>query len=242
MRSFIKSVVTFWVLFTIVLGLYDITTTKIIQSFANFRLNTRPQIIVFGHSHSECAYNDSLINNLRNLSDSSEAYSYTYVKARKVLEQNESINTVLIEFTNGNIIEQMNDWIWDDINLSNNFTRLSPFVNTTDKIVFFKENPEGFISALFVSCKKRLGQIFKRDFIYTNRIGGYNYSVRDKIDSLISASNNINKKELEFYSGDKISEINLHYLVRTIELCKEYNKKVFLIRSPLHNNYVGYRN
>ena len=84
----------------------------IIKNSANFKLKPQTKYLVLGHSHPECAFNDSLINNLKNLAQTGESYYYTYFKTIKVLEQNPSIEIVFVEFTNNQIYELMNNWIW----------------------------------------------------------------------------------------------------------------------------------
>ncbi len=68
--------------------------------FGDFKSKKEFHIIILGHSHSECAYNDSLISGVANFSQSGESYFYTFFKTKKLIEQNPNINTVLIEFSN----------------------------------------------------------------------------------------------------------------------------------------------
>ena len=61
-----------------------ILTSLLIDRNAKFSFKTPVKNVIFGHSHSECAYNDSLINNFKNLSQSRESYFYTFQKIKKV--------------------------------------------------------------------------------------------------------------------------------------------------------------
>ena len=108
MKSFIVNLLKFVFFFLFILiGLFLLN-----RHFANFKIKESSRILIVGHSHSECAYNDSLINNVVNFSQSGESYFYTYFKTKKFIEQNPNIQTVLIEFSNNQIAFSMNNWIW----------------------------------------------------------------------------------------------------------------------------------
>ncbi len=114
MQNFIKLTIVFsgiiFIAYSVVIEIPEL----VINEYAEFKLPDNPKYIVLGHSHPECAFNDSLIQNFKNLSQSGESYFYTYFKCKKILETNASIKVVFIEFTNNQLDETMNDWIWKD--------------------------------------------------------------------------------------------------------------------------------
>jgi len=70
-------------------------------------------------------------------------------------------------------------------------------------------------------------------------MGGYLHLERDKTDSLLQAS--------LIYARNKrpdmsISPVNLMYLRKIIQICKDNGTKVILIRSPLHPVYDEFKN
>jgi hypothetical protein len=239
MRKFVFKMVIFVVLFSSIFISSEMFTSWYITLNADFKLKSNPHYIVLGHSHPECAFNDTIISNLVNLSESGESYYYTFQKTKKILEQNKSIKIVFIEFTNNQISEIMNDWIWGMDNISNKYSKLSPFINLEDKLLLLNNNPSNFVHGISLSLRYSLPRILKNNFDYTKSIGAYRYLIRDKTDSLIV---NQNKKILKNKSYNKFSLKNIEYLDKIIKCCKKYSVKVYLIRSPLHQKYEGYNN
>jgi hypothetical protein len=71
-------------------------------------------------------------------------------------------------------------------------------------------------------------------------MGGYfNLSKVDSA-SLFFPEKNLGKEST--IDSTYVSETNLQYLRKTIDLCKSRGKEVMLIRSPLHYRYQGYCN
>jgi hypothetical protein len=219
----------------------ELSTSSIISKYASFQLPSKPKYIVLGHSHPACAFNDSLINNFKNLAQTSESYYYTYFKVKQILEQNPSIETIFIEFTNNQISSTMNNWIWDDAHLSRSYSKYSPFIAISDQFILIQNNPKGFLKSFSYSIKSKLPTIIKREYDYTNKIGGYLYLVLDKTDSIVKNTPII---DFKYYLVNSIntSETNLKYLQKIIHLIRVYKKNVFLIRSPQHPKFEGYEN
>lgn len=238
MPKFIKLTFLFLALLFTALLLIIAVPEYFVDKNAIFKLPTNTSHIVLGHSHPECAYNDSLISNFRNLAESGESYFYTYLKAKKILEHNPSIETVFIEFTNNQIIEEMNDWTWDNRHLKFRYSRYSSFLQPEDKYVLLSNNFKDYVNTNAISTRDNLVRVLKSNYNFSGNMGGYAYLVRDKTDSLLN-----NRKPIErLPRAKKISEVNLLYLTKTVDLCKQHGKKVFLIRSPQHKMYEGYYN
>jgi hypothetical protein len=77
------------------------------RSKAQFTLETPVENVIFGHSHPECAYNDSLIGNFKNLAQSRQSYFYSFSKIKNVHKQNPQIKNIFIEFTNNQITQEI---------------------------------------------------------------------------------------------------------------------------------------
>lgn len=60
----------------------------------NYILDKPIQSVIFGHSHSQCPFNDSLLPGFLNLSQSGEGYFFSYFKIKKVLNVNPHIKSV----------------------------------------------------------------------------------------------------------------------------------------------------
>ena len=107
-----------------------------------------------------------------------------------------------------------------------------------DNLILAKNNFSGYLKSQSLSLKENIGRTLKQNFNYTGVIGGYNYLVRDKTDSLVNVV--ITKPAVP--EKVNISDFHLDCLTRIIKYCEEKGKKVLLIRSPQHEKFVGYSN
>lgn len=214
----------------------------LINKSSYFKLSKNIDTIILGHSHPECAYNDSLIPNVRNLAQSGEAYLYTYLKAKKILSENKQINSVLIEFETTQIDTLMNSWTWDDAHISEKFTIYLPILDYSEFRLLWQKNSSGILSFFPKAFIKRMGHnlisiLIKRKNIESdNQFGGYNYITRAKTDSLLKAVES-HQKVLREDNNQMTSNINIKYLSKIINYCNQKGVHVYLIRSPLHKAY-----
>ena len=159
MQSLIKrTIIFFFALLSLILILVELSEFYINKK-SNFRLTDSPKYIVFGHSHSECSINDSLIEGLKNLSKSGESYFYTYFKVKKTIEQNPSVKIIFIEFTNGQLNESQNDWIWGKRYMNEFYPIFSPFMSTVDKMILLKNNHNNYFNAVSIALKANFKKI-----------------------------------------------------------------------------------
>lgn len=237
MNLFILRILKFTTILLITFLIILLGSSFFIRSTANFKVNNNIVYAVFGHSHPECAFNDTLINNFKNFSESGESYLYTYSKLKYFLQQNSSINTVFIEFTNNQIEEIMNEWIWGDNNLSN-LSVYFPFLGFNENKIILMNNCWGLIKNSPLVIKKNISYIVKLDLNFSHKLGGYLYLNRSKTDSLLKY-NSTSKLPL---SRHKLSEYNILYLEKIINFCNDKNIKVILIRTPVHPKWNGLAN
>ena len=207
-----------------------VLTNSLINRNAKFKLAPVNNLII-GHSHSECAFNDSIINNFKNLSALGESYFYSYQKLKKVLPQNKKIKNVFIEFSNNQITKQMDYWTWDDKHLLSR-SRYLPFIDIGDLKLLWSKNPSGFITSSSKSFRNNTMNVLMFRYNYKNKLGGYFWLNRFKTDSLVA---NLKKDNLKLSNkSDSISTKNIEYLQKIVSLCKTNKVNVFFIRSPQH--------
>lgn len=113
MKKFVSKSTLFFLITTLLLTASLIFSNLIIDKNFNYKLDSNIKCLILGHSHTEGAFNDSLISNAKNLSRGGEHYFYTYVKARKTIEANPQISTIFLELTNNQISKDMVYWIKD---------------------------------------------------------------------------------------------------------------------------------
>ncbi|WP_340202312.1 hypothetical protein [Ascidiimonas sp. W6] len=231
MKNFLIHISLFILLFIGVTTLLLYGTNWLIAKKASFTFDEDIKYLVVGHSHPQCAINDSLIPELKNIANAGEAYFYNYVKLKKVLAQNPQLTTIFIEFSNNHIDTLMNRWTWGDMYIVR-YSNLTPFISAEDKKLILKHNLIGYQKTLSPSLKGNLIRIAKNDYDLTDEIGGYRNLKRNIIDSLL---NNLGRKPLEAVKTDyPISNYSIQYLQKMIAECHKYGKEVILMRSPQH--------
>jgi len=238
MSKFIKQTVLFLVASILMLAVIILVPNYIINKKSRFVISNKSKIVLFGHSHPECAFNDTLINSLKNLSHSAEPYFYTYQKVKMVLLQNPQIETVLIEFTNNQIDAKMDEWTWGYKYMSSMFPKYTPFMDRADIGLLVKNNPKDFMNCLSVSTRTNLTRLLTSNYEFTNVIGGYLRINNSQTNSTADSSTTPPIK----ITTERLSFVNLHYLQKIIVYCAVRGKRVFLVRSPQHRSYEYLKN
>lgn len=238
MKTFIYKTVTFIGISITTIFLIFLLTNKLISINAKFKIAPVKNVII-GHSHSECAFNDSIINNFKNLSQSGQSYFYSYQKIKKVIAQNQNIKNVFVEFSNNQIDSSMNNWIWDDQSISSRSQYL-PFLEKKDVELLLSKNPKGFILGSSKSFRNNSMNILLFQYNYSNKIGGYRWLDRSITDSL---EKNTEKQDVaNNQNAIPISQKNIEYLEKIVDVCRENKVNVYFIRSPQHVNLNSRKN
>ncbi|WP_439696897.1 hypothetical protein ACFGVS_30735 [Mucilaginibacter sp. AW1-7] len=235
MKLFLKNTLLFiFTSLTLLCGIVAIPAC-LVNRFSDFKINKKNKIVLFGHSHPECAFNDSLITGLKNLSHSAEPYFYTYQKVKKVITQNPQIETVLIEFSNNQIDEKMNGWTWDYKYMSNMFPLYSSFMDASDIKVLFKHDRGVFFNCISISARQNLFKAITFNYNFADRMGGY--LKLDRSQTLSKGDSLTHELDKARFLKSRLSYINLIYLRKIIDYCKQRKKKLFLVRSPQYKYY-----
>jgi len=235
MKKFLKKAIVFLILFV---SIFIVSPYFLVRNFSKFTISPKKTILIVGHSHSTCAYNDKYLDDVFNISNNTEGYFYNYIKVKKVLEQNKHISSVLIEFSNNSIDYYKNHPRWHGKKEFLKFPRFAPFMEKEDYKHAIKQNLNGFIKAI-PKCFKNNLEIFGWGFDYSKHIGGFKTKSVSKINSILLDSKNI---DFLLHSEQKLAKENLKYLNILIGHCKKENVTPILIRSPLHKKYHGYNN
>jgi hypothetical protein len=231
MEILIKRVSIFTSVFIVMLLTILISIIYWINKPKYYRISDKYTSIIMGHSHPECALNDSLLNGFKNYAESGEAYIYTYYKLRKILEVNPEVKNIFIEFTNDQIDIEMNKWVFDDKFISEKFSKYYPIISMGAYLSFLEKNPASTLNALVTGTIENSKFLSKDESSTFMKWGGYRYLRISKVDSIIK------KLSISTLNNQRLSEINISYLKKIIQLCNEKNKNIYLIRSPIHKKY-----
>ena len=231
MNKFIRKSGLFLCLLFISLAISSISINSYIENKIYFKLNKNIKSVVFGHSHPETAFNDSLISDFKNLAQSGESYFYTYLKAKLVLNQNPQIKNVFIEFTNIDVTQIRDHEIWSDKYINWRYPTYAPLMSAKEWLLLVTKNPKAIGKTLPKTFKKQLSRIQSNHYNYCPVTSGYLYINESKLDSLLQANANKDIPDKEYY---KESVYNLRYLEKLVSLCKEKNLNIYFVRSPLY--------
>jgi hypothetical protein len=237
MKKFIVKLLFFSIVaLSISIGLV-IATNSIINNKKLFGIANCPENIVVGHSQTEETFDDEIIKNTKNLSMSGENIYYTYFKVYQILKCNKTIKNIFISFTNHQITQNYDETsIWDEKHIDHSYSKYAAFMSINDYLVLLKNNPLGIIKAQPLATKKQLMFLLKnKKSIYEDYlIGNFVKLKTSRLDSILNfKKTNIKLDSINF----KYSKYTFIYLDKIIDLCKNKNVELFLIRTPVHKTW-----
>lgn len=191
--------------------------------------------VFLGDSHIECAFNDSLVQNTKNLARSSESYFYTYAKLRYLLKELPAIKTVVVGFSYHNTGEYIDDFTFGNQSSEKLSTYFS-LLKANDKFVLLSKNPDivgdkqVLLTGLknFYDCQQYSGLSFTGGFLKLQTDKALNETeIQERIVSQYYKS----KSETGF------AAFNIRYLDKIVALCAEKQIVLILALTPLHERY-----
>lgn len=240
MKQFILRVIFFSVVTVIITIIITIGLNALVQKDGFYKVNDEVKYIVVGDSHPECAFNDSLIDNIQNFAQSGESYFYTYAKTKAILEKNPSIKTVFIEFNNGQLIENMDPAIWDDKHIISKFPKYAVAFSISDYYVLAKNNFSGFLhsQALSITRNYNLLDIENRTMhhLHWGRFKRLTNNGQEKLSELDTLKLNMDTSVVDH------AITNLEYIQKLVNFCESQKVEVIFVRSPVHEKYRGRQN
>jgi hypothetical protein len=242
MRRFVKRVSVFLGILISILGGIIIVSNLMIDKKDNFEISKETQYLVLGHSHTEGAFNDSLILNAKNMARGGEHYFFTYLKAKKILESNSNVKAVFLELTNNHISSDVAGWINNSEKNMTNIPAFSPAMDFSDHRYVFRQNPYAYIRSQEIVIKNNLNFLLyrKKNILLQRDWGGFYANPRQKVDSLLK--NNQKKIVKDKSTEDDFDDSNLIFIDKIRIICKKRGVRLFLIRSPQHPKYTGAKN
>jgi hypothetical protein len=240
MKFFIRNMFLFGATCFLITGVMVFAERLLLNRQGHFVLPRGKKYIFLGHSHAQTAYNDMFIDSALNLASAGEAYFYTYIKLKKITENNKEKKIVFIEYSNNNILTEMDNWIWDDIHINYRYRLYSPYTDLSEMKVLYTKNPKVALICDIKSIVNNIYYIFNlKNIAVDQKMGGYIDLVRDKTDSLLHA---LSKNHKELLNDTNVSVTNIIYLKKMIDVCRQKGYSVYLIRTPLHPSYSGLAN
>jgi len=235
MNKFIRNILILIFTITILITIILLGTIKI-YSFISFKIPKEKDVIIIGDSHTECAINDNIFKRSINISQSAEAYFYSYIKLRKFLSVNTQIKKVILSFHGGSIVKSRDNWIKGERYIRSKVPRYLFLFNKEEYSFMIKE--KGFLPSVFkfpiYHIKIIIKFIIKKDLFYTDlNIGKYLRLDRDKLieDKNDEDDDSVKRNEK---NNDEYSLYELNNILKIVELCKQYNVELIFLNSPIY--------
>ena len=229
MKQFIKKIFVFTSipLICLIVGLLIIFY---ISKTIDYKFNKSINEIYIGDSHIQCAVNDSLLNNSKNVSTSSESFYFSYYKLKKLIEENKNIEKVYLGVSYHSLSNYYDDFISGEYSpsVSPKYFYILPIKEQFKLIRWNLKNLPAFIKGIFSISYRYLFKDVTFDY------GGYSNNFTNSMALKPSMEKRLH---FQYYKGkvlNNFSEINLAYLTKIIALCKANEMDLVLLNTPLH--------
>ncbi|MEI6047792.1 MAG: hypothetical protein WCS03_02750 [Bacteroidota bacterium] len=231
-RSFLFCVVVIFCVFICTILIIEINRIL----FGKIKIENEITTIILGDSHTECAINDSIMSETRNVSLLSEGYFFSYLKLENIIDNNDNLKNVILGFSYHNLSIHYDQFVYGTPTFSS-ISRYVPLMNFRDILTLLSK--QSSITNLTPIIKSSLSNILK----YSMK--GNPCILKDNIPDISEGVNNESiKKRINFlyYSeGEpcKVSNFNLFYLKKIVELCKGKDINIILINTPLFEDFYA---
>lgn len=227
MRYFLKNIALFLGLPLILL----LSSVFILQQININALRVQGPVsnVFVGDSHMQCGLDPSSFEAASSIATNSEHYFFSYFKLKKFIELNPSVKQAYVGFSFHNMSSYYDshfDGKYADLSSSKSFF----FLPRNYQLYYFKNSNKG-VSTYYKS-------IIKRSFTaYQNKLYGFdNHFVNTQ-----AIQNTMDKRIItQFYNENQlrtISESNMLYLGKIIELCKRSEIQLAFITTPVDPYY-----
>ena len=227
MSKFIVKIIIFS--FVIVILLFvPLLCMRYYTSSIKIILPTEKNILIVGNSHSECAINDLIFMRSINFSQSGRSIPFSYSVMKRILKDNNHIDTVLLSVSSSTFSRYANNY---------DFKNERKFRSVLSKVVFFADTPElislsnfkGFYEGLFIDPFKlnalpHLSEILKGSYGFY--LGEFLHLERNKLD-----------EDLKYNRWPEVVDIDTtlieyKYLIKFKEFTDENKITLILINTP----------
>ena len=201
----------------------------------NYRIDDENVNIIFaGDSNMETSVNDKIINNSINLAKSGDSYLYTYLKIKKLIQEDKTkVDTIVISFSPHNIFE--NDKIISKSQIFSKFKQHYPVMNFNELELFLKISPKTIIYSILslpVEFSRNILKVIRDEPVLYGKYLSIN---KNQVDRAIKRLNAKTTNKL-----DKYSQIEILYLNKIIDVVKNENKVIMFMNPPKRNEILNH--
>jgi hypothetical protein len=191
----------------------------------SWKLKRDINIAFIGDSHIEQSIEDNSHEGIFKLAQSGDNYIYTYTKLSKLLNDNPSIDTVVLGIDFHNIDKTSEEWYTSQSYINFKFSKIYPYMSFEDVKKLAAFYPWGYCKAM------------SNVFSIQDLLDGYNFV---KIyGSYQISSDTISKENLKSLAKnnykEEVSTTQFQYISKIHELCQSRNVKLILLTCPIHS-------
>lgn len=233
MKRFISNCFKFLGIFVLICLGCLFFNSLLINNYYGYKTKKDQNIIILGDSHTEYAIDDNVFQRSVNLSHSADSYFYSYLKIRKMKEENPQIDTLLLALSNHNLLIEYEDrWIFNTSHIKSKFRIYTDLMDFSDYMFLLKSNPSGVIQGFIESPKYSVKLLFNGN-LKDRDLGRFQSSKRNKLLEDIEQRKK-NKKNRAL----KYSKTETNYLFKIVDFCVDQNIEIIFISTPLHKEYL----
>ncbi len=235
MNKFLKKLLIFLLIPVISAIVLFYGMTLLVNSMTNeYKLNPAITEIYIGDSHIQSSVNDNLLENAKNLGQSSESFYFTYFKLKRILQGNPGIRKVYLGFSYHSLSIYYDKFISGEysVSVSPHYFYILPVREQIRLLNWNHNNISSYLKSIFKAGRNQIDNLKDPDFF-----SGY---ANDFKKSAVVDSSMDKRLKFQYYPGNSISsfsEINLIYLNKIVELCRSRKIELAVLNTPLHSYY-----
>ncbi|MBK8550715.1 MAG: hypothetical protein IPL53_06500 [Ignavibacteria bacterium] len=231
---------------TAILCLYALTTALYIYKLNTIKLGDNINTLILGDSQTQTAVNDSIFTNSINYSHNSEHYLITYNVLKLVVSNNPQIRNVVLGFSFHNTSTFYDRCLFNEGNKAEGISRMLcsryfTMLDNSNKLMLIENNLPVVLKTLRPGVLDMMESLVYNYSNYQDYrfIGRYYPGIKRILnDSVVKES-----ILWHFYTDstgiemENFSDLQSEYLKKIISFCKERNIKVYLLNTPVHQDY-----
>lgn len=224
MRLFLKNIILFG---AIIIGIFAtcITAKYTISHSISFKEPENVHMLFIGASHPYRGIDATLMNTATNRSAPSERYMFSYLKLKKIINDNPQIDTIFIECSPTDLFEHADDKYFAENEMSYFIPLYFPYFSSNEWKIYSYKMPD--------AIKLIIQKSFQPNQLFPDRIMTGLGTQAEKAENL--AKMNSSEVIPAMIKGNAGNEINYHYLRKIIDLCNGNGIKLYGIYFPVYH-------
>lgn len=195
--------------------------------------------LICGASHLMCALDDEIIPNSTNTCLPSESYYYTYYKLKKILCNDNDLKYILLGLSFSSYGENSDNQIYETERIRYMYPKYFLILENSEKLSLLKKNLIGLFENTPYIFKSAIITFYKSNEYTNYPFWGYFHDNTNLSDGNIYAAINRHYYNTDSNLLQDFSDIQLEYLMKIVNLCTEKNIQLYLINTPVSNEYFS---